>query len=105
MGRHLLALLKIPREVLPVVRSSSEVYAKTAEGVFDAPIKIAGIAGDQQASSFGQNCFERGLAKNTYETGCFMLMFLHRALPSAKFRRPSSAKSSALFCSSCRSSS
>lgn len=71
---ELLALLQIPREVLPEVRSSSEVYAETAEGVFDAPIKIAGIAGDQQAALFGQNCFERGLAKNTYGTGCFMLM-------------------------------
>jgi glycerol kinase len=50
------------------------VYAETASGLFDAPIKIAGIAGDQQAALFGQNCFSRGLAKNTYGTGCFMLM-------------------------------
>ncbi len=70
----LLALLKIPREVLPEVRSSSEVYAETAASLFERPIKIAGIAGDQQAALFGQNCFERGLAKNTYGTGCFMLM-------------------------------
>ncbi len=70
----LLSLLQIPRAVLPEVRSSSEVYAETAAGLFDGPIKIAGIAGDQQAALFGQNCFERGLAKNTYGTGCFMLM-------------------------------
>src|SRR4029077_20136552 len=62
------------REVLPEVRSSSEVYGETAPGLFDAPIPIAGIAGDQQAALFGQNCFARGLAKNTYGTGCFMLM-------------------------------
>ncbi len=71
---ELLRLLGVPRAVLPEVRSSSEVYAETAPGLFDAPIKIAGIAGDQQAALFGQNCFSRGLAKNTYGTGCFMLM-------------------------------
>jgi glycerol kinase len=71
---ELLRVLGVPRAVLPEVCSSSEVYAETASGVFDAPIKIAGIAGDQQAALFGQNCFTRGLAKNTYGTGCFMLM-------------------------------
>ncbi|MGB8166448.1 MAG: glycerol kinase GlpK [Chthoniobacteraceae bacterium] len=71
---ELLHVLGVPRAVLPEVRSSSEVYAETARGLFDAPIKIAGIAGDQQAALFGQNCFSRGLAKNTYGTGCFMLM-------------------------------
>jgi glycerol kinase len=70
----LLRVLNVPREVLPEVRSSSEVYAQTAAGLFDSQIKIAGIAGDQQAALFGQNCFSRGLAKNTYGTGCFMLM-------------------------------
>ena len=64
----------MPRAVLPEVRSSSEVYGETAPGVFGAPIRLAGIAGDQQAALFGQNCFTRGLAKNTYGTGCFMLM-------------------------------
>ena len=54
---ELLALLDVPREVLPEVRSSSEVYGETAPGLFDAPIRIAGIAGDQQAALFGQNCF------------------------------------------------
>ena len=68
----LLEVLGVPRSLLPEVRSSSEVYGETT--LLGAPIKIAGIAGDQQAALFGQNCFERGLAKNTYGTGCFMLM-------------------------------
>lgn len=71
---ELLGILGVPRSVLPEVCSSSEVYGETAEGLFDGPIKIAGIAGDQQAALFGQSCFSRGLAKNTYGTGCFMLM-------------------------------
>ena len=71
---ELLKILDVPREVLPQVRSSSEIYSGTATDVFDAAIPLAGIAGDQQAALFGQNCFQRGLAKNTYGTGCFMLM-------------------------------
>ncbi len=71
---ELLRIIGVPRSMLPEVRPSSEVYAETAPGLFDGPIKIAGIAGDQQAALFGQNCFTRGLAKNTYGTGCFMLM-------------------------------
>jgi glycerol kinase len=71
---ELLGVLEVPREVLPEVRSSSEIYGETAPGLFEAPIRIAGIAGDQQAALFGQNCFRRGQAKNTYGTGCFMLM-------------------------------
>ena len=71
---ELLGLLDVPRSLLPEVWASSEVYAETAPELFDGPIKIAGIAGDQQAALFGQNCFSRGLAKNTYGTGCFMLM-------------------------------
>jgi glycerol kinase len=71
---ELLRVLDVPPEILPEVRSSSEVYAETAPGLFDAPIRIAGIAGDQQAALFGQNCFAGGMAKNTYGTGCFMLM-------------------------------
>jgi len=80
---ELLRLLKVPREVLPEVCSSSEVYGETAPDFFGAPIKIAGMAGDQQAALFGQNCFERGLAKNTYGTGCFALMNVgHEPTPS-----------------------
>lgn len=71
---ELLDLLEVPRSVLPEVHSSSEVYATTAEGLFDAPIPIAGIAGDQQAALFGQMCTQPGMVKNTYGTGCFMLM-------------------------------
>jgi glycerol kinase len=71
---ELLQVLDIPRELLPEVRSSSEIYGQTAAGIFDQPIPVGGIAGDQQAALFGQNCFARGLAKNTYGTGCFMLM-------------------------------
>jgi glycerol kinase len=75
---ELLGLLGVPREVLPEVRSSSELYGETAAGLFGAPIRLAGIAGDQQAALFGQNCFSRGQAKNTYGTGCFMLMNIGR---------------------------
>jgi len=70
----LLKLLDIPRALLPEVRSSSEVYGETRKDLLGSPVKIAGIAGDQQAALFGQTCFSRGLAKNTYGTGCFMLM-------------------------------
>ncbi|QDT95786.1 glycerol kinase GlpK [Gimesia aquarii] len=71
---ELLDVFDIPRCMLPEVKSSSEVYGETASELFGAPIKIAGIAGDQQAATFGQGCFESGSAKNTYGTGCFMLM-------------------------------
>lgn len=71
---ELLDVFDIPRCMLPEVKSSSEVYGETTSELFGAPIKIAGIAGDQQAATFGQGCFESGSAKNTYGTGCFMLM-------------------------------
>jgi len=71
---ELLTVFDIPRCMLPEVRSSSEVYGETDPSLFGASIKIAGIAGDQQAATFGQGCFEPGDAKNTYGTGCFMLM-------------------------------
>ena len=72
---ELLELLNIPRAMLPQVKSSSEVYGVTDERTFGgAEIPIAGDAGDQQAALFGQVCFEKGMAKNTYGTGCFMLM-------------------------------
>ncbi len=70
--RELLERLDIPECMLPQVRSSSEIYGYTAVG--GAEIPIAGIAGDQQAALFGQTCFEPGEAKNTYGTGCFLLM-------------------------------
>jgi glycerol kinase len=71
---ELLRLLDIPRAMLPKVRSSSEVYGETDPELFGAAIPVAGDAGDQQAALFGQACFEPGSAKNTYGTGCFMLL-------------------------------
>ena len=75
---ELLALLKIPRAVLPRVVASSGVAAETAPQVFNAAVPIAGIAGDQQAALFGQRCCAPGMVKNTYGTGCFMLMHTGR---------------------------
>lgn len=71
---HLLEILGIPASMLPEVKRSSEVYAHTQAQLFGQPIPIAGIAGDQQAALFGQACVLPGMAKNTYGTGCFMLM-------------------------------
>lgn len=71
---ELLQLLNIPKSMLPEVKSSSEIYGETAGTVLAARIPIAGIAGDQQAALFGQMCTEVGMVKNTYGTGCFMLM-------------------------------
>ena len=71
---ELLALMNIPMAMLPQVRSSSEVYGETAGQILAAKIPIAGIAGDQQAALFGQMCTQKGMVKNTYGTGCFMLM-------------------------------
>ncbi|MEZ4698861.1 MAG: glycerol kinase GlpK [Rhodothermales bacterium] len=71
---ELLRLLDVPHALLPEVCSSSEVYGETVADLFGAPIPIAGIAGDQQAALFGQMCTEQGMVKNTYGTGCFMLM-------------------------------
>lgn len=71
---ELLAILDIPRSLLPEVRSSSEIYGHTAEGLLGSVVPIAGIAGDQQAATFGQAVVQRGMAKNTYGTGCFMLL-------------------------------
>ena len=70
----LLSELKIPSSMLPEVKNSSEIYGYTDEKDFGARIPISGIAGDQQAALFGQTCFLPGMAKNTYGTGCFMLM-------------------------------
>lgn len=66
--------LDIPRSILPQVKPSSCIYGKTDPGYFGGEIPIAGAAGDQQAALFGQTCFEAGEAKNTYGTGCFLLM-------------------------------
>lgn len=71
---ELLDLFGIPKQMLPTVKSSSEVYGETAGKILAAKIPIAGIAGDQQSALFGQMCTEVGMVKNTYGTGCFMLM-------------------------------
>lgn len=71
---ELLALLTIPKSMLPQVKASSEVYGHASSTFYDAKIPIAGIAGDQQAALFGQMCTKSGMVKNTYGTGCFMLM-------------------------------
>ncbi|MBA2175614.1 glycerol kinase GlpK [Halobacillus locisalis] len=73
--QELLDILGVPESMLPEVKPSSEVYAKTVDyHFFGKEVPIAGIAGDQQAALFGQACFEKGMAKNTYGTGGFMLM-------------------------------
>ena len=66
--------LEVPMSMLPKAMPSSGVYGSSDPEFFGGPIKIAGVAGDQQAALFGQTCFEPGMAKNTYGTGCFMLM-------------------------------
>lgn len=71
---ELLALFDIPRSMMPEVRSSSEVYGYTKTTLFAHKVPIAGIAGDQQAALFGQMCVEPGMVRNTYGTGCFLLM-------------------------------
>lgn len=83
---ELLALLRIPRAILPEVRPSSQVYGETAVAEFSRPVPIAGIAGDQQAALFGQICFEPGMAKITYGTGGFLLMNTGERVVESKHR-------------------
>jgi len=71
---ELLKLLRVPRAMLPDVYPSAHAFGMAAPAVLGAPVPITGIAGDQQAALFGQGCHKRGMAKNTYGTGCFMLM-------------------------------
>jgi len=80
---ELLEILDVPAAVLPEVRSCSEILGETASGVLDRPVPVAGMMGDQQAALLGQMCIERGRVKNTYGTGCFMLMNTgEQAVPS-----------------------
>lgn len=72
--KELLELFEIPESVLPVVKSSSEVYGETSGNLLGAKVPIGGIAGDQQSALFGNICTKPGMVKNTYGTGCFMLM-------------------------------
>lgn len=71
---ELLELFNIPKSMLPEVKQSSEIYGETCTTLFSTKIPISGVAGDQQAALFGQLCTEPGMVKNTYGTGCFMLM-------------------------------
>ncbi|WP_395028057.1 glycerol kinase GlpK [Comamonas odontotermitis] len=71
---ELLALLRIPRSLMPEVQPSASHFGDTTDDFLGAPIHIGGMAGDQQSALFGQACFSAGMAKNTYGTGCFMLM-------------------------------
>ncbi|HEY63199.1 MAG TPA: glycerol kinase GlpK [Caldilineae bacterium] len=81
----LLRELRIPRAILPEVRPSSGMFGESAPDVFGAAVPIAGVAGDQQAATFGQACFTPGMAKNTYGTGCFMLLNTGKqAVPSRR---------------------
>jgi glycerol kinase len=81
---ELLRLIRVPRALLPEVRDSSEVYGATEPALFGRALPIAGIAGDQQAALIGQTCFEPGMAKSTYGTGCFLLLnTADAAIPSA----------------------
>ncbi len=72
--QKLLDLFEIPESILPEVKGSSEIYGVTEPDIFGSEIAISGIAGDQQAALFGQTCLSKGTAKNTYGTGCFMLI-------------------------------
>ncbi len=83
---ELLALFNIPASVLPQVVPSSGVIGETDASLFGAPLRIAGVAGDQQAATFGQACYSPGMAKNTYGTGCFMLMNTGTAAVSSQFK-------------------
>lgn len=71
---ELLKLFNIPRSMLPEVKASSEIYGHTTTTIFASRVPVAGIVGDQQAALFGQMCIEPGMVKNTYGTGCFILM-------------------------------
>ncbi len=71
---YLLKILDIPKDILPEVKASSGSFGKTCKNLIGEEIPVCGVAGDQQAALFGQCCFEEGMAKNTYGTGCFLLM-------------------------------
>jgi glycerol kinase len=71
---ELISIFDIPKSMLPEVKQSSEIYGETATTIFASKVPIAGIAGDQHAALFGQMCIEKAMVKNTYGTGCFMLM-------------------------------
>jgi glycerol kinase len=82
---ELLRELRIPRAILPEARPSAGVFGESTADILGATVPIAGVAGDQQAAAFGQTCFAPGMAKNTYGTGCFLLLNTgERAVPSQR---------------------
>ncbi len=81
---ELLALLRIPRSLMPEVQPSASHFGDTTDDFLGAPIHIGGMAGDQQSALFGQACFSAGMAKNTYGTGCFMLMHTGSAFQTSR---------------------
>lgn len=83
--KELLKILDIPYKMLPQVVDSSSCICKTEKNIFGAPIKICGVAGDQQAALFGHGCFTPGECKNTYGTGCFLLMNTGKTKIDSKF--------------------
>ena len=83
---ELIKIFDIPRSMLPEIRSSSEVYGETKQELFHTPIPIAGMAGDQQASLFGQACFKKGMIKTTYGTGAFSLINTGNEIIHSKHR-------------------
>lgn len=84
--KDMLKLLRVPAAVLPEVRDSAGDFGMTTADILGAPVKIAGVAGDQQAASFGQACFRPGDVKSTYGTGCFALVNTGKGVPSSKNR-------------------
>ncbi len=82
--KKMLGLLSVPDSMLPQISGSSEVYGETMKRILGTPVPISGIAGDQQAALFGQACFKKGMVKNTYGTGCFMLMHTGKEAVASK---------------------
>jgi glycerol kinase len=83
---EMLKLFRIPRRLLPQVRDSAGDFGEATADILGAPVKIAGVAGDQQAASFGQACFKPGDVKSTYGTGCFALVNMGKGVPASKNR-------------------
>ena len=83
---ELCGLFNVPEATLPEVHGNSRIFGVTAPGLFDVQLPIAGMAGDQQAALFGQRCFEAGMAKSTYGTGCFMLLNTGETAVQSKHR-------------------
>jgi glycerol kinase len=83
---ELLGALRVPRSVLPEVRSSSEIYGEVTTALGLESVTLGGVAGDQQAALFGQMCTSRGMTKNTYGTGCFMLQYTGASAPASRHK-------------------